>query len=588
VWEQARLADRSHRVFDRLGTGATALSALRALTLIDGGALEAESAHELLDLLYDLAVLEVVADELLGTDDEPARVADFAVLAERLLTRESRPRERAVAHWLAAVAAERRGAVEEAESQLRSAVRADPGWPAAEDRLAWYESDRGNAAAAAAGWRRLGLTAEDSADLTTVEQFETRADDSPKLGRNQPCWCGSGRKFKQCHLNRTELPPLPERVAWLRRKTFAYLERRGGAVASVIADHARTLLGDDDADEVALDSAMSDPLVLDTVLHEGGWLQRFLTDRGRLLPDDEAMLVSAWLLCERTVVEIFDAVPGREVTVRDLRTGDRIAVREHTFSNAARPGQLVCMRIVPDGEAHQFIGAAFRVAPGTESRLLEVLDEHDGYELLSYVATLLRPPTLVTPDGEPLADCRAELRVPDPQAARTALDQRYEVDGDGWVSMLAPADDPDGLERSVRAWLRLDDDTLTVRTMSGPRLDAVLTELRAALPDAQLLSEQRDALRPTAVPAPTSTQAAAPVQVPVPAILELLDRQERRWCDEQVAALGGRTPREAAADPTRRDELIRLIGSFPEIDPASGAFGLRPTRLRQLLGLASD
>ena len=20
-----------------------------------------------------------------------------------------------------------------------------------------------------------------------------------KLGRNQPCWCGSGRKFKQCH-----------------------------------------------------------------------------------------------------------------------------------------------------------------------------------------------------------------------------------------------------------------------------------------------------------------------------------------------------------------------------------------------------
>jgi preprotein translocase subunit SecA len=20
-----------------------------------------------------------------------------------------------------------------------------------------------------------------------------------KLGRNQPCWCGSGRKFKNCH-----------------------------------------------------------------------------------------------------------------------------------------------------------------------------------------------------------------------------------------------------------------------------------------------------------------------------------------------------------------------------------------------------
>lgn len=25
-----------------------------------------------------------------------------------------------------------------------------------------------------------------------------------KLGRNQPCWCGSGQKFKKCHLNRQE------------------------------------------------------------------------------------------------------------------------------------------------------------------------------------------------------------------------------------------------------------------------------------------------------------------------------------------------------------------------------------------------
>lgn len=22
----------------------------------------------------------------------------------------------------------------------------------------------------------------------------------PKIGRNEPCWCGSGRKHKKCHL----------------------------------------------------------------------------------------------------------------------------------------------------------------------------------------------------------------------------------------------------------------------------------------------------------------------------------------------------------------------------------------------------
>ena len=23
--------------------------------------------------------------------------------------------------------------------------------------------------------------------------------DTPKVGRNDPCWCGSGLKFKKCH-----------------------------------------------------------------------------------------------------------------------------------------------------------------------------------------------------------------------------------------------------------------------------------------------------------------------------------------------------------------------------------------------------
>jgi len=191
VWQQARITERTGRVFDRLCTGPTALAALRALTLIDAGVPDAAAAYQLLDLLCSLAVLEVVPDELLGTEDETARVAGFASRAERLLARASRPRERAVAHWLAAVGAERRGAIEEAESQLRSAVRADPGWPAAEDRLAWYESDRGAAAAAAARWRRLGRTAGQRVDLATVERFEATADDTLKLGRSQPA--GAGR-----------------------------------------------------------------------------------------------------------------------------------------------------------------------------------------------------------------------------------------------------------------------------------------------------------------------------------------------------------------------------------------------------------
>ncbi len=26
----------------------------------------------------------------------------------------------------------------------------------------------------------------------------------PQLGRNDPCWCGSGKKYKKCHLEEDE------------------------------------------------------------------------------------------------------------------------------------------------------------------------------------------------------------------------------------------------------------------------------------------------------------------------------------------------------------------------------------------------
>ncbi len=47
----------------------------------------------------------------------------------------------------------------------------------------------------------LVATVADLADLTEAERYrvETIKRDTPKVGRNDPCPCGSGRKYKQCH-----------------------------------------------------------------------------------------------------------------------------------------------------------------------------------------------------------------------------------------------------------------------------------------------------------------------------------------------------------------------------------------------------
>ena len=47
----------------------------------------------------------------------------------------------------------------------------------------------------------LVVAVADLQDLTAEQRYrvETVRRDAPKVGRNEPCPCGSGRKFKQCH-----------------------------------------------------------------------------------------------------------------------------------------------------------------------------------------------------------------------------------------------------------------------------------------------------------------------------------------------------------------------------------------------------
>jgi preprotein translocase subunit SecA len=53
------------------------------------------------------------------------------------------------------------------------------------------------AMAAAAAGAAEGYAGEEAEPLPHVEQ--RRVDESQQVGRNDPCWCGSGKKFKKCH-----------------------------------------------------------------------------------------------------------------------------------------------------------------------------------------------------------------------------------------------------------------------------------------------------------------------------------------------------------------------------------------------------
>ncbi|MGH9106092.1 MAG: hypothetical protein ACRDZX_09680 [Acidimicrobiales bacterium] len=116
----------------------------------------------------------------------------------------------------------------------------------------------------------------------------------------------------------------------------------------------------------------------------------------------------------------------------------------------------------------------------------------------------------------------------------------------------------------------------------------------------RVLSDERNALDWDKVNSSTgSAMGAGPggegsgagvgrLQIPAEVREKYQEMFEDRWCAELVPALGGVTPRQAAADPSRREALERLLAEWEREDGEGDedAIVMRPQRLREMLGLA--
>lgn len=515
-----------------------------------GGALENPAAAA--------ALVEETVDAGRGVPESLGRLAE---VLEALVARPAR----AATRWLRATALERAGDIAAAERELLAAETMDTEWPLTLVDLAHIASDRGDAERALALLRRAGFP-PDHPNVQFLQRYLVAP--RPDLGRNEPCWCGSGRKYKKCHLGNEQLS-LEERAAWLYSKAAQHVSETHwhGMLLELALERSR--YADDLHDAIA--EAMSDPLVMDALLHEGDAFADFLRVRGPLLPDDERALAEQWLQVDRSVFEVEAVRPGESVTVRDIRTGDRHEVRERLASREVTEGQLLCTRVLPAGSVMQFFGGIELVSLRERDVLIELLDSGpDEVTLVEVLTRRFAPPTLTNTEGDLLMVCEAAVHLADP----TVLDEVYVRAGD---------DSPQWLEHvpgkpQIRTTLTLDGDTVRVETNSEERMDRVLAELSRLDPAMTVVEDSR---RPMS---DFTASSREPIEPDDPEILAAMDEfmrdYETRWLDESIPALHGLTPRQAADDPTRRGDLLKLLDSFPATER-----GMNADRLRAALGM---
>jgi SEC-C motif len=321
----------------------------------------------------------LLVEALVELDGLAADEADVAELLDSLLEHARRDDERVLAHWLASMFEERRGRLEAAEQHVHEAFRIDPTWNPIVERMGWFAFLRGDAVTALQHWRRLGRAKD--REMALAERFGNPA--SSRLGRNDPCWCGSGRKFKACHQGVVESAVLADRVDWLWAKAIGFMLRRGDSAIDDLAELC-TARVEDPNDESQLQAAFEDPIVLDTALVEYEWFDQFLDEAGALLPADELALARSWRANDRSVFEVVERVDDRTV-LHDVRSGESCEIRGGLPGRSVTVGDRWSARVVSDGSGHQLVGGAFRVPAGREDEVLDLLENGAPEELCEWL-----------------------------------------------------------------------------------------------------------------------------------------------------------------------------------------------------------
>jgi hypothetical protein len=276
--------------------------------------------------------------------------------------------------------------------------------------------------------------------------------------------------------------------------------------------------------------------------------------------------------------------------LRDLRTGVRSHVTEHRGSQQVRERMLLYTRVADVGDGQELYGGISVIRTHKLDGFLNLLDgEPDAEDLIEYLLGRLGPPTLVTPEGDPLELCTATFTTTAPVKLARELDQLFTSDNHSPWLVASDSDGGRGHADVVRtlASLELTGRTLALQTMSRARaarfidlLDGVHAKLTQT--DFQVTDPGQlrggDGEPAGAQLAPAGEPSLTDDHEIHAALADHIAQYETNWVDSPIPALRGLTPRQAAADPTRREDLERLLAEFPSAgSPLHGRPTTTPT-----------
>lgn len=418
-----------------------------------------------------------------------------------------------------------------------------------------------------------------------------------KTSPSERCPCGSGKKFKKCCRGKgtgTRYTREDRGNAWAKLERFIEDELGEEDDEALEELWGRWIDHPHDLDQHF--SMVSEHVgdlwfAFDRPIEDGRLVvDRFLDERGLDLSDGERLYLRALRASSMRLYEIEDSRPGESLTLRDVIEGDRVTVQERSGSRTLHRFEWIATRVVGMGASGKpeldgvlqipdFFHQAVR--DGLRKERDAYLASHPGATVESFykttppwfhdvwVGAILDPyvPKLANTDGEELVATRVLFDVLDRQAVAVALDKTEVLSRDGAEDSLWHWSGKNAKGEVVSLGLfKLRDDSLHLEANSvarGERGRALAEEaVGAAIRHRGTTHEDvqrrvQDALREREEP--SAKRDEIPPEVKEALVLDHMARHYRKWLDEPVPALDGRSPREAAKDKALRPRLTDLL-----------------------------
>ena len=471
---------------------------------------------------------------------------------------------------------------------------------------------------------------EDEEELDE-EELEEEVDLAPPVrpGRNDPCWCGSGKKYKKCHLHadeeadRAEAEEAAEPEETMSVQSAVML-RVFQAVGEWLRPNdmrraERMYCGDEGLDQ-------DDPQQVDAyvqwLLHDFRDAKRhtpienFLRTRAGKLSRSERELLESLRDARYGMYEVSRVEPGSGIELHDLFGGDRMFVHDISSSNTMHRWDCVLVRaqfhegrwilagngsLVPRNlldEVRSLVEKESRAARQNPAEFVRA-NSHRLHRVVREIwKSRMDNLRVVNREGEEVCFGKAEYAVNDAAGLLARLRSLEELQEDEahqgqhftWLPELAGELRPMGN-------LRVEGGRLFVEAMSRTRLQTLrgLVEQHAG-GLLKLVGDHYTSADEIKQRAMRGEKPPQPEPPPVPAgalaaVEAALGQHYASWPDEPLPALGGKTAREAVGGAAGREavtDLLRLLENGEERKRRSGQAAYDINLIRRELGLPEE